>query len=139
MPQPSSSHRFTLGNALTWLYFALIGGVLVMAYSNALPAQLEYIPYYDKIGHVVLYGIAAYLEERLVRHRRIRLLGKRLPLFVTLFSLFVVAEELVQYFSPHRNLDPGDLVMDAIGIAIGTALAMRGQGLVEGKPNQNPH
>ena len=67
-----------------------------MAYSNALPAQLEYIPYYDKIGHVVLYGIAAYLGERLVRHRRIRLLGKRLPLFVTLFSLFVVAEELVQ-------------------------------------------
>jgi hypothetical protein len=78
-----------------------------MAYRNALPPQLEYIPYYDKIGHVLIYGIAAYLGERWVRHRRFRLLGVRLPLFVTLFSLFVVAEELVQYFSPHRNLDPG--------------------------------
>lgn len=124
MPDSPSSHRFTLGNILTGLYFALISGILVLAYRNALPPQLAYIPYYDKIGHVVLYGIAAYLGERLVRHRQLRLLGVRLPLFVTLFSLFVVAEELVQYFSPHRNLDPADLVMDAIGIAIGTALAM---------------
>jgi VanZ family protein len=130
MSDSPSSHRFTLGNIFTWLYFALIGGVLVMAYRNALPPQLEYIPYYDKIGHMLIYGVAAYLGERWVRHRRFRLLGVRLPLFVTLFSLFVVAEELVQYFSPHRNLDPGDLVMDAIGIAIGTALAMRGRGSV---------
>lgn len=135
MPESPSSHRFTPGNALTWLYFALIGGGLVMAYCNALPPQLGYIPYYDKIGHVVLYGIAAYLGEQLIRHRRFCLMGKRLPLFVTLFSLFVVAEELAQYFSPHRNLDPGDLVMDAIGIAIGTALAMRGAE----RPKQNPH
>ncbi len=124
MPESSSSHRFTPRNTLTWLYFAFIGGTLVLAYNDALPPQLGRIPYYDKIGHVVIYGIAAYLGERLMRHRRFRLVGRRLPVFVTLFSLFVVAEEMVQYFSPHRNLDPGDLLMDAVGIAIGTALAM---------------
>jgi VanZ family protein len=136
MPDFPSSHRFTPGNALAWLYFALIGCGLVMAYHNALPPQLAYIPYYDKIGHLLIYGIAAYLGERWTRHRRFRLLGVQLPLFVSLFSLLVVGEELAQYFSPHRNLDPGDLAMDAIGIEIGTALAMRGRGLGE-RPKQS--
>ena len=46
------------------VYLAIFLTIMALAYTNSLPPQLGYIPYYDKIGHGVLYAIAAYLGHR---------------------------------------------------------------------------
>ncbi|MEO1352425.1 MAG: hypothetical protein AAFW84_27110, partial [Cyanobacteria bacterium J06635_15] len=40
-------------------YLAIFLVILVLAYTKNLPGYLNAIPYYDKIGHVVLYCVAA--------------------------------------------------------------------------------
>jgi hypothetical protein len=80
-------------------------------------------PYYDKIGHGVLYAIAAYLGHRILRCRWLVWNSIPLPRFALLFGLFTVAEELVQSLSPHRTLDAIDLLWSFVGIALGTGMA----------------
>ncbi len=97
--------------------------ILWAAYTNNLPLNLlEEIPYYDKIGHVVLYALASYLGHRVLNRRHFR--GARyLPVFPVLFGLAMTAEEIVQGLSPHRTLDALDLVCSLIGIVLGYFLA----------------
>jgi VanZ family protein len=79
----------------------------------------------DKLAHLVLYGIAAFLGHQACNRRHIWQLGCSAPLFPALFSLFTLAEELVQQFSPHRSLDLMDLMASFTGIAVGYWLAER--------------
>jgi VanZ family protein len=96
------------------------------AYTNQLPTGfLNQIPYYDKIGHVVLYCIAGYLGHRLLQRRHYLLFAVHWPIFPSLFALFTLAEEITQGFSPYRTLDAGDLLCSAIGIVLGYGLAQR--------------
>ena len=97
--------------------------VLWAAYTNNLPlALLAKIPYYDKIGHVVLYAAASYLGHRVLNKRHFK--GNRwLPIFPVLFGLAMTAEEIVQGLSPYRTLDSLDLVCSLLGVAIGYVLA----------------
>ena len=103
------------------------GGVFLLilwaAYTNNLPlALLGKIPYYDKIGHVVLYALASYLGHRVLNRRHFR--GKRyLPIFPVLFGLAMTAEEIVQGLSPYRTLDSLDLVCSLGGVVLGYFLA----------------
>jgi polysaccharide biosynthesis protein VpsQ len=99
--------------------------ILILAYTGNLPRQLNQIPYYDKIGHVVLYCIASFLGHRVLNRRHIHLNSLRLPLFPVLFGLFTVSEELVQFLSPNRSLDPVDLIASFAGILLGYWLADR--------------
>jgi VanZ family protein len=115
-------HRWGL---LSLLYLGIFLAIMALAYTNTLPPQLGRIPYYDKIGHCVLYAIAAYLGHRILRRRWIRLLGRSLPLFALGFSSFTVVEELVQNLSPYRTLDLSDLLWSFVGIVLGTWLAQR--------------
>ncbi len=116
--------------AIAYSCFFLL--TLWAAYHNHLPLKwLSQFPNYDKVGHVVLYGIPTYLGHRLCQQKHFsRKLGKnghslRLPVFPTLFLLFTITEELLQGFSPHRTLDAGDMVCSLIGIATGYLLAQR--------------
>ncbi len=111
-----------------WLaigYGSLFLLILWAAYTNNLPlALLGKIPYYDKIGHVVLYALASYLGHRVLRRRHFR--GVRyLPVFPVLFSLAMTAEEIVQGISPHRTLDSLDLVCSLSGILLGYVTAQQ--------------
>lgn len=108
---------------LALIYLGIFLVILGLAYTNHLPPQLGRIPYYDKIGHGVLYAIAAYLGHRILGDRWWRLGRVSVPLFALLFGLFTLAEELVQGLSPYRTLDGGDLLWSFIGIAVGTAWA----------------
>ncbi|HEY9734918.1 MAG TPA: hypothetical protein V6D06_01505 [Trichocoleus sp.] len=107
---------------LAGAYLALFLTILLLAYTNRLPSFLGEIPYYDKIGHVVLYAVPTYLGHRLCRYRQIVCW---VPLFPALFALFTVTEELGQSLSPYRTLDPTDLIASFIGIAVGWQLAER--------------
>ena len=112
--------------ALALLYLALFLIILWLAYTGQLPAFLDKIPAYDKVGHVVLYAVAAYLGHRVCRYHRFTLMGRWLPTFPALFTLFTLGEELVQSFSPNRTLDAIDLVASLAGIILGAGLAEQG-------------
>ncbi|ESA36149.1 hypothetical protein N836_08350 [Leptolyngbya sp. Heron Island J] len=99
--------------------------ILWAAYTNNLPLSLlGKIPYYDKIGHVVLYALASYLGHRVLHRQHFR--GVRyLPIFPVLFGLAMTAEEIVQGLSPYRTLDALDLVCSLSGVVLGYFLAQR--------------
>ncbi len=100
-------------------YGSLFLLILWAAYTNNLPLDLlGHIPYYDKIGHVVLYAAASYLGHRVLNRRHFK--GLRwLPTFPVLFGLVMTAEEIVQGISPYRTLDALDLVCSLGGVALG--------------------
>lgn len=108
---------------LALLYAVLFGGILVLAYTGNLPSQLAVIPYHDKLGHVILYGLAAYLGHRLLHPFTLRVGRYRLPLWVLAFSGWTLAEEGAQFFAPTRSLDALDVVCSMLGILIGYWLA----------------
>lgn len=122
--RPSSRFVWKLTAAL---YAALLVAILVTAYTGNLPPQLEQIPNYDKILHLVLYGIASFLGHRVFNYRRVSVWKMAVPLFPLLFGLFTVTEEGLQFFSPNRSLDAWDLVMSFIGIGLGYWLAEAGR------------
>jgi len=119
----------TKTRTLPWISSLIFGLLflitLVMAYLGNLPPVLQAIPYYDKPGHVILYGVAAYLGHRILRRRYLHLMGLRLPLWIVLFSVFTLVEEVLQGFSPNRSLDLLDLICSGLGIALGYWLAER--------------
>ena len=108
---------------LALLYASLFLIVLVAAYRGQLPLeQLSRIPYYDKLGHVLLYAIATYLGHQVCYRWRL-FGGLRLPAFPILFGIATVAEELTQGLAPSRTLDPIDLICSVGGIFLGYGLA----------------
>ncbi|XHX80444.1 MAG: VanZ family protein [Stenomitos frigidus ULC029] len=112
---------------LAALYACLLALILLLAYTGTLPSQLGRIPFYDKVGHLVLYGIATYLGHRVLQYRRLRLGTIALPLFPFLFAIGALTEELLQVFSPNRTLDAIDLIASFLGIILGYWLAEKGR------------
>lgn len=108
---------------LAAVYAAILLGILGLAYLGKLPLILTQN---DKLGHVVLYGIATYLGHRVLSYRQIRLWRWQLPLFPFLFGGFTIAEELAQSLSPNRSLDGVDLIASFTGISLGYWLSERG-------------
>ena len=104
---------------------------MILAYLGKLPTQyLLGFPYADKIGHVVLYCIAAFVGHRVLKQRHTIFLGCPIPLFPMLFGLFTVVEEGLQGLAPNRTLDAVDLVASLIGVLLGYWLAeKRGLGI----------
>ena len=112
--------------ALAIGYGALFLLILWGAYTNNLPLNLlAKIPYYDKIGHVVLYATASYLGHRVSNRRHFKGI-RSLPIFPVLFGLAMTAEEIVQGLSPYRTLDSLDLVCSLSGVLLGYRLDQSG-------------
>ena len=105
---------------LAIVYAGIFGGILFFAYSGKLPTS---ITQYDKPLHVFLYFMATFLGHMALNRRRLKMLGYAVPLFPFLFSLFTIAEELIQSLSPNRSLDFMDLVASLAGILLGFWLA----------------
>lgn len=116
---------FTL---LALAYLGIFLVILYLAYTGNLPQYLGTIPYYDKVGHVVLYSIATYLGHRVIQRRHLRVGRWSLPLFPLGFALWTGVEEVIQQFSPNRTLDLGDLICSGLGIALGYWLSQHSSG-----------
>lgn len=125
MNRPQAEVNATRWRLMALLYLAIFLVILVLAYTKNLPGYLNAIPYYDKIGHVVLYCVATYLGHRVLNYRHWRWGKWLLPWFPILFALFTLGEELVQGLSPNRTLDSLDLLFSGIGIVLGYGLAQR--------------
>ena len=81
------------------------------------------LPYGDKLGHLILWGVLAVFVDLALGGRAVRFSGRALPLNVVGLVVVVTIEELSQGFLANRTLDAGDMAANLVGIGLGTALA----------------
>jgi VanZ family protein len=122
--KPGRQDRLPLGwLVIGLLYAGLFLITLHLAYTGNLPPALIAIPFYDKVGHVVLYAIPTYLGQWIFNFRQFTLLQRRYSLWTSLFMLFTMTEEAAQAFSPNRTFSYVDLLCSLTGIGLGYWLA----------------
>ena len=103
----------------TALYFLLLLTIMLLADTGNLPLELLVkIPYYDTIGHFVLYGIASFLSHRAINRRMLVIFHLPLPLGPLLFSCFTVIEEMLQELLPNRTFSLIDMGASLLGIVL---------------------
>ena len=101
------------------LYFLLLLTIILLADTGYLPVkQLSKIPYYDTIGHFILYGIASFLSHRAFNRKMLVIFNLPLPLGPLIFSGFTVIEEMLQYFLPNRTFSLIDMGASLLGIVL---------------------
>lgn len=76
------------------------------------------VPFGDKLGHVVLYGLLALLANLAFGGRFLKTRWTQVGSLVVL--TFAIGEELTQNFNPNRTLDAFDVAADVVGIGIAT-------------------
>ena len=86
--------------------------ILILAYLKGIPSFISAVPYYDKVGHFLLFGIVGYVLHRVTKRKYVSVF----PLAVTLFSVFTVLEEGMQIFSVNRTFSFSDLIFSLVGI-----------------------
>jgi len=79
---------------------------------------LGHIPYGDKIGHIVLYGIMAWLLNFGLRFKSYKIFGFNMQLGALIVILFAIIEEGTQYYIPSRSFDLYDILGDFIGVIL---------------------
>ncbi|WP_445776893.1 VanZ family protein [Shewanella sp.] len=103
------------------VFFCFILWVIYLANTGAqsiLFDLVRHIPYGDKVGHMLLFGLLTFVANLALQSRHFTL--GRIPLYygAVLVSIFVLIEEISQGFIPSRTLDIIDLMADAIGITL---------------------
>ena len=108
-------------------FVAFLAYIIYAANTQSGGLFLNYVyvlPYGDKVGHLVLMGTLSLLANLSLSCRTIQFSGRiRIMLGTLIVATVVCIEELSQAFIASRSCDPGDLLADAIGIALGAALA----------------
>ncbi|MES9857270.1 MAG: VanZ family protein [Sedimenticola sp.] len=86
---------------------------------NSLFFQLvRAIPYGDKLGHFFLFGFLTLGLNFVLHYRALNFKQRRIYYGSIIVSLFVMAEELSQYFLPSRTFDVVDLFADITEIVV---------------------
>ncbi|BAZ30280.1 hypothetical protein NIES4074_27360 [Cylindrospermum sp. NIES-4074] len=106
-----------------WVYLGILLSISLSAYLRVFPTQIAQIPYYDKILHFILLGIAAYVSYLSFNKRKIKILNFYLPLAPLIVILFCILDEITQLLVPYRSFDLVDLACDICGIVLFTWLA----------------
>lgn len=123
-PRKTFSFRFLVPTGFV-LFLAWVIYLANTGQNDVFPMNLAVLPHTDKIGHVVLYGLLAWILGFGSRFRAVRLLGKKCDLGATLAAIFACTEELSQFLSPHRTPDLVDLACGFLGIWIARRLTQR--------------
>lgn len=99
---------------------ALMGGFLllvsVLAYLKLIPTEIKSVPYYDSVGHFMLFGMFAFAAEMASRGRKTKVFGMQLPIGATLVAIYAFIDESLQVFSTVRTFDLHDLAFGLAGI-----------------------
>jgi len=74
------------------------------------------IPYGDKVGHFCLFGVLTFAANFSFKLKTINLASRNIYLGALLVFIFVVFEELSQYFIASRTLDFFDFSANIFGI-----------------------
>lgn len=101
-----------------WFYFAVLITIFALAYLRLIPTEIAKIPFYDTIGHFILYGMTGYLAHRALNRPVFKFINLDIPLGPVLISLFALVEEALQFFSPYRTFSLLDLASNFCGILL---------------------
>lgn len=82
------------------------------------------LPYGDKVGHFVLWGLLTAIVNLAMPNRCIRFGRWPMPLGTVVLIVVVVAEESSQRWLDNRTLDAADLVANLLGIGVATAAGL---------------
>jgi polysaccharide biosynthesis protein VpsQ len=97
-------------------FFLFIILVSVLAYLQILPTQYKHIPYYDSIGHFMLFGILGFLAHIALDRKHFTIGSIKIPTASTLVACYAIADELLQLLSSVRTFDLWDLFFGVLGI-----------------------
>lgn len=104
---------------LAWLTFAgLLAGIFALAYVGRIPRIIALLPHYDIWGHLVLYGLLAYLTHRGLQRASLQRSALTLPLALPSVFTLAAVEELLQGLAPLRSASWRDLAADLAGMLI---------------------
>ncbi len=74
-----------------------------------------HIPYGDKVGHMLLYGVMTLLLNYGLNFKSYKIFGFNMQLGAIIVLAFAGPEEISQYWFPSRTCDFFDFVADTIG------------------------
>src|SRR5512141_2961714 len=113
---------------LTFLFMIFILLVIVLADMNKLGILhfINSIPYGDKIGQFILYGILTLLLDltfiRALPHRNPKLLVVSIGLIL---AVLIGAEEFSQQYFPSRTFDLVDLTFSYLGVIFFSLVSLK--------------
>ncbi len=110
---------FRIGLPLAFFFFIL--WIIILADSanyNFAFYVVGSVPYGDKIGHALLYGVMAILLNFGLGFKTKKFLGFNMQIGAMIVLLFAGLEELSQYYFPSRSLDFYDFLADFIGVVL---------------------
>ncbi|MEQ9168048.1 MAG: VanZ family protein [Fulvivirga sp.] len=110
------------------VFFAFIIGLIVQVdlnKKNLLIDIVHKIPFGDKLGHFILFGILALLVNMAMRFRKARLLGRHFHIGSVLVLLFAVVEEFSQLAFSSRTFDLVDMLFDLFGVGLLSSIGFR--------------
>jgi polysaccharide biosynthesis protein VpsQ len=122
---------------LAILFSLFIAGVILLADLGMLGILrvVNQIPYGDKIGHFLLYGLLTLLIDLALfrSHPDLRpsLIAFRVALIL---ALFIGLEEYSQQFFANRSFDLVDLAFSYLGLIFFTWVALKMQGRAAARP-----
>lgn len=109
--------------AIAALFFLFMLGVTLAADLRLLPTRVRGIPFSDKLGHFVLYGVLAFLLQLALHPRAWRIGRIHIPIALLIVFALAVVDELQQSLSPYRSANLRDLGADWLGIISGVVTA----------------
>ena len=122
---------------LTLLYIVFIIYIMFLANSgqaNSLFDVINNIPYGDKFGHAILFGLMASGLSIATNFSHYSIIGFKLYTGAIVIFLFALAEEFSQVYLPNRTFDLIDLFASFIGIFSFPAISYK---LIPPKNRQN--
>ena len=110
------------------IYTADTGGTIVFT------QWVRFLPYPDKWGHAILYGMLAFLLNISLQFKRVNLAQFNPYLGAVIVIVFAILEELTQGLLDTRSLDFGDVMADLVGVILFSWIVKRLE-----KRNKNQH
>lgn len=110
-------HRMNrkLGISLS-LFVMFMIGVTILADNNLIPKGIKAIPYYDSVGHFLLFGMLGLIAHYAFNRKRVPVFGRVVPLGPTLAICYAFFDETLQEYSKNRTFDLSDIFFGVLGI-----------------------
>lgn len=93
--------------------------------SSALTKYVRHLPFGDKAGHFLLYGMLAFLANLALDNKRVRVFSYRVLLGAVLVLIFAVAEEFTQIMLSTRDFELLDIICDLGGVICFSWLSLK--------------
>ena len=105
------------------IYTADTGGTIIFT------KMIRFLPYPDKWGHFILFGILTLLINMALQYKRVSIFNKTVYLGTIIIAVFAIIEELSQGLLATRSLEYLDLIADGFGIVLFTYMTSRVEAL----------